>query len=163
MTTDEGDIQLLGSASRLSEAEHAVWFAWKRANEVVRRRIADDVAEATGLSEPDTAILIRLDAAAGVLRQNRLAASLGWDRTRLSHQLTRMESRGLLSRMRLVNGVDVEITEGGQAAVTAMRPVHTAAVRRHLLDPIRFGRPVRFEEALTTLVGAVDEDAAPLP
>lgn len=120
----------------LDAAERKIWFAWKRAHEVVRTLIAEDVTAATGLSDADVAILIRLDESAGTLRQNRLGSWLGWDASRLSHHLTRMETRGLLTRRKLVNGVEVDLTADGRAAVTEARPVHAAAVRQHLLEPI---------------------------
>lgn len=117
----------------LAGDEREIWFAWKRAHEVVRTRIAEDVSAATGLSDPDTAILIRLDESNGALRQNRLVSWLGWDASRLSHQLTRMESRGLLTRRKLTNGVEIDLTDQGRAAITQARPVHARAVRQHLL------------------------------
>lgn len=128
MSTDEG-------VPRRS-AELELWFAWKRANELVRAQLAEDIFTATGLSDPDFGILIRVDDAGGVLRQSRLAVSMGWDRSRLSHQLSRMEARGLLGRRRIAGGVEVVISDAGRAAATSARPVHEAAVRLHLLDPL---------------------------
>lgn len=144
------------STDPLTSEERELWFAWKRAHEVVRTRIADDVTAATGLSDPDVAILIRLDESGGTLRQNRLAAWLGWDRTRLSHQLTRMESRGLLTRRKLVNGVDINLTTEGRAAVARARPVHAKAVRQHLLDPISGTTNASFLETLVRLADHSD-------
>lgn len=106
------------------------WAAFKRAHEVVRARVIADTAEAAGLSEPDLSILVNLDKAGGALRQSELAASLGWDRTRLSHQLTRMSTRGLLARER-TGGVIVALTDTGRAAIAAAQPGLDAAVRRH--------------------------------
>ncbi|MEV5745284.1 MarR family winged helix-turn-helix transcriptional regulator [Microbispora rosea] len=106
------------------------WAAFKRAHEVVRARVIAATAEAAGLSEPDLSILVNLDKAGGALRQSELAASLGWDRTRLSHQLTRMSTRGLLTRER-TGGVIVALTDTGRAAIAAAQPGLDAAVRRH--------------------------------
>jgi len=144
----------------LTDAEREVWFAWKRAHDVVRSRIADEVASATGLSDADTGILIRLDEAGGALRQSVLASQLGWDRTRLSHQLTRMGSRGLLERTKTTGGVHVALTSEGRSAIAAARPVHAAAVRRHLLGPAgpRLGGLHRVLERL-----AAREDSEQVP
>jgi DNA-binding MarR family transcriptional regulator len=109
------------------------WSAFKRAYEVVRARVIADTAEAAGLSEPDLTILVNLDKAGGSLRQSELAASLGWDRTRISHQLTRMGKRGLVTRER-TGGVTVTLTDTGRATVTAVHPGLDTAVRRHLTD-----------------------------
>ncbi|MFE0460285.1 MarR family winged helix-turn-helix transcriptional regulator [Kitasatospora sp. NPDC058965] len=111
------------------------WSAFKRAHEVVRARVIADTAEATGLSEPDLAILAGLNKAGGSVRQSELAASLGWDRTRISHQLTRMGNRGLVTRER-AGAVTVTLTDAGREAITAVHPGLDAAVRRHLTDKL---------------------------
>jgi DNA-binding MarR family transcriptional regulator len=119
----------------LTEDELRFWHAWKQASEAVRARVAEDISLATGLSDADFGILTRLvDLGDGALRQNELAASLGWHRSRLSHQLTRMEQRDLVSRGPADGGVVVTITDRGREYVDAARPVHAAAVRVHLLD-----------------------------
>ena len=112
-----------------------LWSAFKRAHEIVRARVIADTAETVGLSEPDLAILAGLNKAGGALRQSELAASLGWDRTRLSHQVTRMDRRGLVTRER-AGGVTVALTGSGREAVTAVGPGLDAAVRRHFTDKL---------------------------
>ncbi|MFE6767231.1 MULTISPECIES: MarR family winged helix-turn-helix transcriptional regulator [unclassified Streptomyces] len=112
-----------------------LWSAFKRAHEVVRARVIADTADAAGLSEPDLTILVSLSKAGGSLRQNELAASLGWDRTRISHQLTRMSRRDLIARERS-GGVTVTLTEEGRRTVAAVHPGLEAAVRRHFTDKL---------------------------
>lgn len=114
-----------------------LWSAFKRAHEIVRSRVIADTAEAAGLSEPDLTILVNLDKAGGALRQSELAASLGWDRTRISHQLTRMGKRGLVARER-AGGVTVTVTlsDAGRQAIAAVGPGLDAAVRRHFTDKL---------------------------
>ncbi|MEV7681336.1 MarR family winged helix-turn-helix transcriptional regulator [Streptomyces sp. NPDC088341] len=112
-----------------------LWSAFKRAHEIVRARVIADTAEAAGLSEPDLTILVNLDKAGGALRQSELAASLGWDRTRISHQLTRMGKRGLVTRER-ADGVTVTLTDTGRQAITTVHPGLDAAVRRHFTDKL---------------------------
>jgi len=76
----------------------ALWLSWKRVSEVTRGRILADVIAQSPLTEPELTVLVHLDEASGALRQNALAAAAGWDRTRLSHLLTRMEERRYLTR-----------------------------------------------------------------
>lgn len=113
----------------------ALWSAFKRAHEIVRARVIADAAEAADLSEPDLTILAALHKGGGSLRQSELAASLGWDRTRVSHQLTRMSKRRLVTRER-AGGVTVALTDTGRQAVTAVHPGLDAAVRRHFTDKL---------------------------
>jgi DNA-binding MarR family transcriptional regulator len=136
-------------ADRLTDEEQALWHAWKQAAEAVRARVGADITADTGLSDVDFAVLTRLvDLGRGTVRQNELAASTGWHRSRLSHQLTRMEQRGLVRRRSVEGGVEVHITEAGSTAAAAARPVHAAAVRRHLLDRV----PAAQAEALRALL-----------
>ncbi|MFI5819929.1 MarR family winged helix-turn-helix transcriptional regulator [Streptomyces rishiriensis] len=112
-----------------------LWSAFKRAHEIVRTRVIADAADSAGLSEPDLTILVTLNKAGGSLRQSELAASLGWDRTRISHQLTRMSKRQLVTRER-ADGVTVTLTGTGRQAITAVHPGLDAAVRRHFTDKL---------------------------
>ena len=121
----------------LTPDDLALWHAWKRAAETVRTRVASDITAETGLSDPDFAVLTRVaELGDGVLRQNQLAESMGYHRSRLSHHLSRMEERGLVTRRQAGIGVEVVITEAGRTVVELARPAHAAAVRRHLLDPL---------------------------
>ncbi|RAX45504.1 MarR family transcriptional regulator [Arthrobacter sp. AQ5-06] len=113
-----------------------MWFQWKRTHELIRLAVVSDVTATAGVSESDLSVLIQLDAASGVSRQNALAAATGWDRTRLSHLLTRMEARGYLTRRKSGPGMEVAISDAGRAALEAAQaPLH-AAVERHLLSKL---------------------------
>lgn len=132
----------------LTEVERGLWFAWKRAHEVLRVRVSEEVRAATGLSDPDVAILIHAADVDGGIRQNQLATVLGWDRTRLSHQLSRMEGRALVRRTKIATGVEVGLTDAGRAVVDVVRPIHAAAVRRHLIKPFTPTQLDHLREAL---------------
>jgi len=156
MADAEGLDTKVGAQLARESPESGLWFAWKRAHELVRAAVIEKVTAATGLSDPDTGILLRLDVAGGSLRQSEIAAALGWDRTRLSHQLTRMEGRGLLARRRASSGVWVDISDAGKEAVTAVLPVHAAAVRRHLVEPLTPGQSAMLREILELLSSAAE-------
>lgn len=109
-----------------------LWLAWKRVNETTRARVLADVLGASPLTEPELTVLVYLDESGGTMRQNVLASAAGWDRTRLSHLLTRMAVRGYLTRKRLRNGVEVTMLERGQEAFAATREPLAQAVRTHV-------------------------------
>ena len=68
-------------------------------------------------------------------RQRELLDYLEWDKTRLSHQLTRMAGRGLIERdTDSDNVVLIRMTAEGHAQLRAARPVHVAGVRQYFLD-----------------------------
>lgn len=98
--------------------------------------VVRDVSDATGLSAAEFGVLSRLeDLGDGELRQQALADSMGWHKSRLSHQITRMQERGFVERRSVeLSSVTVAISKRGHDILVAARPVHTASVRRHLLD-----------------------------
>ena len=98
--------------------------------------VVGEVVATAGVPEPELTVVAHLDKSGGMLRQSALAAATGWDRTRLSHLLTRMEARDLVARERVRNGVEVRLLPAGQAVVQATLPHLEVAVRRHLLDPL---------------------------
>lgn len=103
---------------------------------MVRLAIIADVTASTTTPEPELTVLVQLHQAGGRLRQNALAAAMGWDRTRLSHLLTRMESRRYIERERLTNGVEVSLLGAGEDIIASERPHLEAAVRRNFFDRI---------------------------
>jgi DNA-binding MarR family transcriptional regulator len=139
--------------TKLSGDEMALWHAWKRAAETVRTRIAADITAETGLSDPDFGVLTRVIDAGGGLRQNQLAQSMGFHRSRLSHHLSRMRERGLITTEPASNGVEVIATEHGRALAGQARPVHAAAVRRYLIDRLDGLDAENFRLALQRLAG----------
>lgn len=111
-----------------------LWLRWKRAHEMVRAAVIAETTAASGVSEPELGVLVCLHESGGSLRQNALAAALGWDRTRLSHLLTRMADRGYVARDKVPNGVEVALCPAGKHVIDATLPTLEMATRRHLLD-----------------------------
>jgi DNA-binding MarR family transcriptional regulator len=120
----------------LSPHELRIWHAFKLMGEDVLVRVGRDITEATGLSGPEFGVLSRLAALGkGEMRQQALANMMGWDKSRLSHQLTRMKTRKLIERRSTdKNTVLVVLTKLGQQKLDAARPVHAESVRRNLLS-----------------------------
>lgn len=89
-----------------------------------------------GLSLADYEVLVAL-AERGPTRVLELAAALGWEQSRLSHQLRRMRDRDLLERRGSADdrrGATAEITDAGRDALAAAAPDHVALVRAVLFD-----------------------------
>ncbi len=116
----------------LSTHDRDLWRSFRRSAELTGAAIERDMAQATELSSADHGILTRLAEAHGkAARQQELCESMRWDRTRLSHHLTRMERRGLLKRSKLAQGgTSVRITAEGDRARGAADTVHAEAVMR---------------------------------
>lgn len=144
----------------LSPQELRVWHAFMLMGEDVLARVGRDIAEATGLSGSEYGVLSRLTAfGKGEMRQQALAGVMGWDKSRLSHQLTRMQERSLIERRRTDGKtVVVALTRLGREKLAAALPIHAASVRRNLLSrltPEQIATMVR----VSNLLG--EEDGAP--
>ena len=124
------------SSKLLSPRELRVWHAFRMMGEDVLSRVGHDIAQATGLSGPEFGVLSRLAGVGkGATRQHALARVMNWDKTRLSHQLTRMQERGLIERQRAKGqAVLVVLTEAGREKLESARPIHAESVRRNLLS-----------------------------
>jgi DNA-binding MarR family transcriptional regulator len=71
------------------------------------------------------------------MRVLELARALGWEKSRLSHQLTRMQQRGLIGRSNCTEdrrGAFVVLTDQGRATVEGAAPRHVESVRRYVFD-----------------------------
>ena len=127
----------MGEARWLDEREARVWRGivgmQLQLGAALERRLARD-----GLSGADYALLVPLSAApGGVLRARDLGRTVGWERSRISHQVSRMEKRGLVAREECsedARGSMVRLTEAGRDAIVAAAPAHVAAVREYFFD-----------------------------
>ncbi|UWZ85537.1 MarR family winged helix-turn-helix transcriptional regulator [Occallatibacter riparius] len=119
----------------LSPRELRIWHAFMLMNQDVLGRVDRDIAQATGLSGPEFGVLSRLAGCGkGEMRQQGLASLMGWEKSRLSHQLTRMQERGLIQRKVVERATHVVLTQTGREKLESARPIHAESVRRNLLS-----------------------------
>src|ERR1700723_1133046 len=116
----------------LTEPEMAAWLNFRFIGEETSLRVSRELAQLTGITGGQFGILNNLFRQGGELRQQRLADLMRWDRTRLSHQVTRMAQRNLVQRIkRSSEGTIVQITRLGERELERIRPVLSDAVRKH--------------------------------
>jgi DNA-binding MarR family transcriptional regulator len=122
----------------LTEREMSAWRTFYEMQEVLRGRLEQQLQADSGLSNADYTVLVALsEAAGGRLRAYELGRRLGWEKSRLHHQLTRMCGRGLIQRHSGDGrAVYAAITAAGRAALEAAVPHHTRQVRRLVLDQL---------------------------
>ncbi|MEW2138535.1 MarR family winged helix-turn-helix transcriptional regulator [Streptomyces sp. NPDC005409] len=122
----------------LTKREQDAWYAWRRMFPLVNAGIARDLSQDSGLSEADYDVLSVLGSTDGHrTRISALAELMQWSRSRLSHQLTRMEHRGLVRREEVAadaRGAEVVLTAMGVSTIMTAAPLHVESVRRHLID-----------------------------
>ncbi|MCU1696761.1 MAG: MarR family transcriptional regulator [Mycobacterium sp.] len=89
-----------------------------------------------GLSLADYDVLVALDEQRGC-RIAELGERLGWEQSRLSHQLSRMRARGLVVRSGAADdrrAATVDLTDDGRAALTSAAPGHAELVRNVVFE-----------------------------
>jgi DNA-binding MarR family transcriptional regulator len=121
--------------------------------ERLRSQIARDLLSDSALSDADYMVLVHLSEAEDRrVRMTDLAARLNWSKSRLSHQLARMQARGLVEREECpsdARGAYAVLGSCGLAEIERAAPKHVASVRRHLID-------VLDQEQLAQLAGIAE-------
>jgi DNA-binding MarR family transcriptional regulator len=124
----------------LDEREARLWRAYRELSRELQRALDRQLERDASLSGADYALLVPLsEAEDGVVRMRDLGRAVGWDRSRLSHQVRRMEKRGLVVREECAEdarGAMVRLTGAGHAAIEAAAPEHVEAVRRYFFDQL---------------------------
>jgi DNA-binding MarR family transcriptional regulator len=78
----------------------------------------------------------------GECRIGELGERLGWEQSRLSHQLRRMRSRGLVARANAADdrrAATIGLTDAGRAALAAAAPGHAELVRGLVFADLKAG------------------------
>jgi len=123
----------------LTDDEQAAWGTYIRLAKMLMRQLDRDL-HPFGLSTNDYEILVELsEAPENRLRMTELADLTAQSRSRLSHQITRMEAKGLVGRVACdgdKRGTFAVITPRGMATIERVAPSHVDSVRQHFIDHI---------------------------
>lgn len=124
----------------LTEDEQHLWRLILAASKKVNNAIDERLQETAAMSAPEFSILVVLsEAPERTMRLRELCAELQWDRSRASHQVTRMEKRGLVLKKVCpgdARGVLVTITDEGFTRLESAVPDHVETVRRLIFDQL---------------------------
>lgn len=122
----------------LSDAEMIVWRRWVALRTDLQAYLNRSLQEQGELSIADYEVLVMLsESGCDCLRVSELARRVGWERSRLSHHVSRMEKRGLVRRETAADdarGADVALTDAGRVALEAAAPGHVRDVRTVFFD-----------------------------
>lgn len=144
----------------LDAREQASWRAYLEMNASLAARLNREMQEQSGISIADFSVLVQLSEHVDArMRVLELARALGWEKSRLSHQLSRMQQRGLVERSNCDEdrrGAFVVLTDYGRQTVERAAPRHVEAVRRYVFDELN---PVQVE-ALGVIARTVAERLA---
>jgi DNA-binding MarR family transcriptional regulator len=124
----------------LEPAEWEFWDTWMRAQRLLVRELDRGLQRDCGISKAEFSVLRRLTPP---MRVGELADALDWEKSRVAHLLTRMESRGLVARTEdgaTGRRTGVELTADGRRAADIATRAHGANVRRLVLDRLTPGQ-----------------------
>lgn len=122
----------------LTPAQWSLWHAWMEAQNVLIAEVDGALQSEVGISKAEFSILRTLHLAAdSTLRVGDLGALLRWEKSRVSHLLTRMEARRLVTRNE--DGAPgrrtaVSLSPHGRQVIEKGLRVHEESVRRLFFD-----------------------------
>src|SRR5438132_11213451 len=118
----------------MTSRELAVWRSLVDTTAELRRILGAQLLQESNLSPADYQVLLALSETEGRrLRSSELAASIDWERSRLSHHLSRMERRGLIRRDDCATdsrGAEVSLTEAGAQLFRRVSVPHLRAIKK---------------------------------
>jgi DNA-binding MarR family transcriptional regulator len=145
----------------LSDDEQRAWRTYLRMSSLLPAALNRQLQQDCGLTLPEYEVLVALsENPRRRLRPFQICEALNWEQSRLSHQLTRMERRGLVSRHECEadgRGAFVELTAAGADAIGTAAPRHVATVRGLVFDQLSDTQRAAFEEACATIVTVLSE------
>jgi DNA-binding MarR family transcriptional regulator len=130
----------MSTVSELPAADWQLWRAVRSMNEQLSRELDRQLQRDSGISQADYGILIALfESPDRKLRTGELGEILSWEKSRVSHQVARMEARGLVERLVCDSdgrGTWVSLTTDGKRAFLSAVREHASAIRDLFLDEL---------------------------
>ncbi|MFI6349212.1 MarR family winged helix-turn-helix transcriptional regulator [Streptomyces sp. NPDC050560] len=154
----------------LEPGEWEFWDDWTTAQRLLARELERGLQRDHGISKAEFSVLVRLwRAPAHTMRVCDLVSALDWEKSRVSHLLTRMEKRGFVARPEGAAGrrTRTGLTASGRRVADAALRGHGDTVRRHFFDPLTPEEAATIREwsartidRLTPCEGRADDDGA---
>jgi len=144
----------------LTRDQQRVWRKYLTMTSGLQTAMNRQLQRDCGLSLADYDVLVALSEG-GPQRISDLGDALGWEQSRLSHQLRRMRGRELVAR----HGSDddrraatVELTDGGRAALQTAAAGHVELVRRMVFAGVSRARLRAFESVMDGVLERLPAD-----
>ncbi|WP_222618144.1 MarR family winged helix-turn-helix transcriptional regulator [Nakamurella sp. PAMC28650] len=122
----------------LTPEESRAWRALQHLNMPLAAALNRQLSRDSNLSTADYAVLVQLSESEGEkLRARDMVVAIGWEKSRLSHHIRRMETRRLVGREDCPTdgrGAFITLTPAGRTAIEQAAPGHVDAVRSYFID-----------------------------
>ena len=140
----------------LDEDEQRIWRTYLTVTQLLSAQLERELQQDAGLSHSYYELLVRLSESPDRrLRLSTLATSAASSRSRLSHAIGKLESRGWIRRESCSSdgrGAFAVLTDEGFAVLEGAAPGHVAGVRRHLFDPLSDEQVAQLGEICQTVL-----------
>jgi DNA-binding MarR family transcriptional regulator len=147
----------------LTEEEQRAWRGLLRMTAQLNARANRLLLQEYGISLADYEVLVALsEAPEGQLRVFEVADALAWEQSRVSHQLARMQRRGLITREGCATdarGAFAVLTTAGRAAIERAAPAHVEQVRQLVFDELSHEQVSALTEITTRVLDRLAETA----
>jgi len=124
----------------LTREQQRVWRQWLAVDAQLPTELHRQLQTDSDLSLQDFVVLVQLtESGSDRLRVTDLARDLQWERSRLSHHVTRMQARGLVVREECPQdgrGAFVVLTAPGRTAIEQAAPMHARTVRHLVFEAL---------------------------
>ncbi len=140
----------------LDDVEMRAWLGYVFTRDLIAAAVGRDSLRESNLTYVEYTVLARLADAPDHRRSfAELAGVLEWSQSRLSHQITRMEKRGLVARESIPDDARrtaAVLTAKGAQVLDGAAPSHVDSVRRHMVDVLDRGQLAALADIYDTLL-----------
>jgi DNA-binding MarR family transcriptional regulator len=147
----------------LSEEEQRAWRGLLRMTSQLNARMNRQLQDECGISLADYEVLVALsEAPEGRLRVFEVADALTWEQSRVSHQLARMQRRGLITREGCATdarGAFAVLATAGRTAIERAAPAHVEQVRQLVFDELSHEQVSALTEITSRVLDRLAETA----
>lgn len=122
----------------MKELDSKAWRAFHKIGTSLLPHLGRQITNHSGISGAEYVVLVALsESAAQNMNLNQLAQTLGWEISRMSHQISRMDAVGLVNKSRNLDDsrcFDVSITAKGRKIVEAAIPLQSKEINHCFSD-----------------------------
>jgi DNA-binding MarR family transcriptional regulator len=153
--------------SGLAEADWAMWRGFVAVRRSLDRALEQRLQADAGISTAEFDVLHALGGAEGHrLRAGALADSLGWEKSRISHQVSRMAGRGLVERAECptdARGTWVLLAPAGADALAAASCGYVDVLQQAFFAQLSPADKQALRSLSERLLGSGTDRGAPVP
>jgi DNA-binding MarR family transcriptional regulator len=141
----------------------AAWTRFQRMHARLTDRLNREIARETGLSQADFEILCALIQQPDTpVRALALRCGIEWEKSRLSHQLRRMEQRNLVTREVCEEdnrSILIRVTPTGRSLAEAARHLYDSALTHYVTDALTRDQIDALDEISESILAQLGDQA----